>query len=283
MSEQFDVVIAGGAVMGSSIAYHLATQSDGKLRVLVLEPDPSYQHSASALSAGSIRQQFSTAVNIDISLHGIAFLRNIGETLAVDGERPDVGLKEGGYLYVATERTAPVLRSINALQNARGADIALFEPAALKAQFPWLLTDDLACGTWGRTGEGWFDGYGLMMAFRRKARSLGVVYRQARVVGIEMDQSRVQSVSLDDGTQISCGAFVNAAGASGARVLAERVGFSIPVYAKKRCVFSFTCRDALAAFPLLIDTSGVWVRPEGEGYIAGFSPDDLDDQDNGTD
>jgi FAD-dependent oxidoreductase domain-containing protein 1 len=283
MAEHFDIVIAGGAVMGSSIACHLAMQSAGKARVLVVEPDPSYQKSASALSAGSIRQQFSTAINIDISLHGIAYLRNIGETLAVDGERPDIGLHEGGYLYIATEQSAPTLRSINALQNARGAKIDLFENAALQAQFPWLQTDGLNCGTWGRSGEGWFDGYGLMMAFRRKARSLGVTYQQAKVMDVRQSANHIDSVELDNGSSIDCGAFINAAGASGARALSAKLGIAIPVYAKKRCVFSFTCRDALPRFPLLIDTTGVWVRPEGEGYIAGYSPSDLDEQDHGMD
>jgi FAD-dependent oxidoreductase domain-containing protein 1 len=94
--ESFDVVIAGGAVMGSSVAYHLLADPAFRGRVLVIEREPTYRRSASALSAASIRQQFSTAVNIRISLYGIAFLRSLGERLAVDGERPDIGLKEGG-------------------------------------------------------------------------------------------------------------------------------------------------------------------------------------------
>src|SRR3712207_2058343 len=98
--ESFDVVIAGGAGIGSSAAYHLLADPAFGGRVLVVERDPTYRRSASALSAASIRQQFSTAVNIRISLHGIAFLRSVGEHLAVDGERPDIGLKEGGYLYL---------------------------------------------------------------------------------------------------------------------------------------------------------------------------------------
>jgi FAD-dependent oxidoreductase domain-containing protein 1 len=90
-------------------------------------------------------------------------------------------------------------------------------------------------------------------------------------------------VRLASGDRISCGAFVNAAGASGARQLSEALGFPVPIYAKKRCVFSFSCKERLEPFPLLIDTSGVWVRPEGEGYICGISPDDLDSRDHGHD
>jgi glycine/D-amino acid oxidase-like deaminating enzyme len=98
MAQAYDVVIAGGAAMGSSTAYHLLRDPALRGRVLVIEKDPTYQRSASALSAASIRQQFSSPVNIRISLYGIHFLREIGEHLAVDGERPEIGLREGGYL-----------------------------------------------------------------------------------------------------------------------------------------------------------------------------------------
>ena len=94
------------------------------------------------------------------------------------------------------------------------------------------------------------------------------------------ERESIEAVQLGTGEVISCGACVNAAGAYGARKLAAQMGFDIPVYAKKRCVFSFNCREQLNGFPLLIDTSGVWVRPEGEGFIAGISPDDLDASDH---
>jgi FAD-dependent oxidoreductase domain-containing protein 1 len=283
MIKNFDVVIAGGAVIGSSTAYQLALQSQGRLKILVVEPDPTYQFSASALSAGSIRQQFSTAINIDISLYGINFLRHIGEHLAVDGDKPDIGLHEGGYLYLATDSGAKLLSEINAVQNSRGADIALYDQQGLSQKFPWLNTEDLAAGSWGSTGEGWFDGYGLCQAFKRKARSLGVVYLQARVIGVSSAAGTISHVQLDDGHTVGCDYFVNCAGASGARVLAEKMGYPIPVYAKKRCVFPFSCQQELQNFPLVIDTSGVWVRPEGKDFIAGYSPDDLDETDHGKD
>ncbi len=267
-----DVVIVGGAVMGSSTAYHLLADPGFSGRVVVIEKDPTYQLSASALSAASIRQQYSTAVNIRISLYGIAFLRRIGEHLAVDGERPEIDLKEGGYLYCATDAGADILRENQALQAREGADILLLDPADLKARFPWLNTDDLAAGTWGRSGEGWFDGWGLLQAFRKKARSLGAQYVKGEVAGVERDGDKVTAVLLKDGTRIACGALVNCAG-SGGRELAAMAGVDIPVRAKRRYVFTFTCRDRIENCPLLVDTSGAYVRPEGEGFICGASPE----------
>src|SRR4051812_45160098 len=269
--EHYDVVIVGGAVTGSSVAYHLASNDDFGGRVLVVEKDPSYQYCASALSAASIRQQYSTAINVAISLYGIRFLRDIGERLAVDGERPEIGLKEGGYLFLATPGGRAILEENHRVQVENGADILFLEPPELLERFPWLSVDDIAAGAWGRTGEGWFDGYGLMQAFRRKARAEGVDYRAATVTGFERDGSRITGVKLGDGTLIACGTVVNAAGAGGADI-ARAAGLEIPVRNKKRMIFSFDCQDPVPNCPLLIDPTGVYVRPEGRGFICGSSP-----------
>ncbi len=283
MVETWDVVIAGGAAMGSSLACHLMAEPGFSGRVLVIERDRTYAQAASALSASSIRQQFSQPVNIAISLHGIAFLREIGDRLAVDGDRPDIGLREGGYLYVAHDHGFAVLKENHVAQVALGADIALMDRSALAARFPFLSTDDLAGGSFGVSGEGWFDGYQLMQAFGRKARSLGAVYREAEVAGVDRQGDHIAAITLSDGSRIACGAFVNCAGAWGARTIAAHCGVPLPVYAKKRSVFSWTCQTKLSGFPLLIDTSGVWCRPEGEGFIGGYSPPDDSETDEGRD
>ncbi|HYF55932.1 MAG TPA: FAD-binding oxidoreductase [Salinarimonas sp.] len=273
-----DVVIVGGAAMGSSLAYHLLAHPGFAGRVVVVERDPTYARSASALSAASIRQQFSSPVNIRISLHGIRFLRAIGEHLAVEGEAPAIGLHEGGYLYVASAAGAAVLAEINAVQRTEGADIALLAPDALAARFPWLAVDDLAGGSLGVSGEGWFDGWGLLQAFRRKARSLGAAYLTGEVTGIDLAGGRVAGVRLADGGRIAAPVVVNCAGSRGADV-AAMAGIDIPVRAKRRSIFTFTCREPVAGCPLLIDTTGVYVRPEGEGFICGVSPDADEDPD----
>jgi FAD-dependent oxidoreductase domain-containing protein 1 len=244
----------------------------------VIEKDPSYQTCASALSAASIRQQFSTAVNVKISLYGIEFLRAIGDRLAVGGDRPAVDLHEGGYLFLATEAGRPILAENHALQTELGADILFLEPGALLARFPWLNVEDLAAGCWGRTGEGWFDGYGLMQAFRKKARSLGVEYRAAVVSGVVTEAGRVTGVRLADGEVIPCGAVVNAAGAGGAAI-ARSAGVEIPIHVKKRMIFTFKCADPVERCPLLIDPNGTYVRPEGDGFLCGSAPPEDQDPD----
>ena len=96
------VVIIGGGAIGSAAAYWLTADPGFVGEVIVVERDPTYREASSALSASSIRQQFSTAVNIEIGKFGIGFLRDVGRTLAVGDEHPDIGLTEPGYLFLAT-------------------------------------------------------------------------------------------------------------------------------------------------------------------------------------
>ncbi len=276
-SESADVVVCGGAAIGSSVAFHLAADPGFTGKVIVIETDPTYRFAASALSAASIRQQFSSPVNIRISMHGIDFLRNIGGHLAVDGEAPAIDLHEGGYLYLAGPEGSAVLAANHAIQSREGADIALYAADMLRSKFSWLNVEDIACGAFGLSGEGWFDGWALLLAFRRKARALGVDYRQGEVARYVVEGGRVAAVELTDGGRIACGAAVNATGTHGAR-LAATAGVAIPVRSMKRNVFTWTCRGDVGACPLLIDTSGVWCRPEGgrgvdgQLFIGGASP-----------
>ena len=270
------VVVIGGGVMGSSLAYWL-TRLESSTRVTVVERDPSYEHASSALSAASIRQQFSSAVNIGISQASIEFLRNAANELSVGAEKPDIGLRESGYLYLAADAGVAAMRRVHQLQKLCGAPVALLDRSALQHSFPWLNTADLALGSLGLSGEGWFDGYSLLLGFARKARSQGAVYVKAEVNGIRVQSGRATGVAFTDGTHLDCDHVVNAAGAW-ARYVAALAGLRLPVFGRPRTVYVVSCAHRMQPFPLLIDPSGFWIRPEGKNYIAGFSPaEDPDD------
>ncbi|MBX3638692.1 MAG: FAD-binding oxidoreductase, partial [Rubrivivax sp.] len=250
-------------------------------RVLVLERDPSYRDSATARSAASIRHQFSTPGNIRMSMFGTTFLREAAERLAVDGEAPAIGFREGGYLFLASAAGLPVLQANHRTQRAEGADVALLGTDDLAARFPWLATAGLAGGSLGLSGEGWLDAFALMQGFRRKAQSLGVVYRAVAAGGMRREGRRVVGVELADGGFVAAGTVINAAG-TGAAALARSVGIELPVRAKKRCVFHFRSPAQLPGCPLVIDPTGLYFRPEGEGFICGIAPgpdEDLDSDD----
>ena len=256
-------------MVGSAIAYFLRRDFD--CRVTVIERDPTYARASSALSASSIRQQFSCPVNIALSRFGLDFLRTVDEHLAVEGEAPAIGLREPGYLYLAGESGLPVLQANHAIQRAHGAGTALLDRAALQARFAWMALDGVVAGSLGLEGEGWFDGPALHQAFRRKARALGVTFLHAEAAGFQRDGQRITAVSLQDGGRVPCGAAVNAAGPY-ARTVAAWAGVTLPVEARRRSVFVLACRAALPDCPLVIDTTGVWFRPEGDRFLAGWSP-----------
>ena len=261
-------------MVGSAIAYFLAL--DGACRVTVLERDPTYARASSALSASSIRQQFSSPVNIALSQFGIGFLRSVADHLEVAGEAPVIGLREPGYLYLAGPAGVAVLQANHAVQRAHGATVALLDPAGLRARFDWLSLDGVALGSLGLDGEGWFDGPALMQGFRRKARALGAAYRHDEAVGFEREGDRVSAVLTARGGRLACGVAVNAAGPN-ARAVAAMAGIALPVEARKRSVFVLACRETLPGCPLVIDTTGVWFRPEGDRFLAGWSPPEPQD------
>ena len=266
------VIIVGGGVMGSAIACFLARDHD--IRATVLERDPSYARASSALSASSIRQQFSTPINIALSQWSIAFLRRIGDELAVGAERPQLGLVEAGYLFLAGNAgAAAVLQANHAVQRAAGVEVALLSPTQLHTRFPWLAVDGLLLGSLGLAGEGWFDGPALMQAFRRKAIACGASFVAAEARTIETRGDRASAVICTDGRRFDADAVVLAAGAWTAP-LAAQLGIALPVAAKKRDVFVLDSPAQLPGCPLVIDPSGVWFRPEGCGFIAGAPPRD---------
>ncbi len=276
--ERRDVVIVGGAVIGSAVAYFLAAQSAGRCNVLVVEKDPTYADCATSRSVGGIRQQFSTPENIEMSKFGAAFVKHADDYLTVDGEKPTVPFVEGGYLFLATAAGLPVLRQNHALQRELGADTVMLDPDELHRRFPWLNVADLAGGCLGVTDEGWTDPYGLMQAFRRKARALGATYVHDEVVAMERSGNRVDAVRLKSGNSVPCGSVVNAAGMVAADV-AAMAGLDLPVRPRKRFVYVFQCREAPAGVPLTIDPTGVYVRPEGTSFLCGVSPPEDEDPD----
>jgi len=274
-----DVVIAGGGVMGSAAAYFLAADPAFDGEVLVVERDPSYAACATTRSWGGIRQQFSTPENVRMSLFGVEFLRDAAQVLAVEGECPDLGFREQGYLFLASAAGLPVLEANCRLQQSLGANVALLAPEEIARRFPWLNTDGLAGAGYGPANEGWFDPAGLLQAFRRKAQDLGVTYLRDEVVGIERHHGRVTGIELKAGGDLPCGLLVNAAGPWAGR-LAALAGIELPVRPRKRMTYVFDCREDLRRSPLTIDPTGVVFRPEGRQYLAIVSPPQSEDRDS---
>jgi FAD-dependent oxidoreductase domain-containing protein 1 len=269
---RYDVVIIGGAIVGSSIAYYLREEGFSGSIALV-ERDPQFTHSATTLSCASIRQQFSIPENIRLSQFTLALFRRLEQEF---GEGADIGFREGGYLILAGENGLPILEQNHRVQMAEGADIVLADASALERRFSWLSTEGITAGAFGRTGEGWFDAHAMLMLFRKALRPKSIDFISQTVTGIERDSGRVTAVILENGDRLEAGTVVNAAGPAASRV-AGMAGLALPVEPRKRSVFVFEAMEKFADMPLLVDPSGIYVRPEGSVYITGGAePEETD-------
>jgi FAD-dependent oxidoreductase domain-containing protein 1 len=269
-----DIVIVGGAIVGSSIAYFLRREGF-KGRVVVVEKDPSYQWCATGRSVASIRQQFSTPENIRLSQFGVGFFKSVKDEFGPDA---DIAFRERGYLIMATPEGRPVLERSIALQRELGADTELLEPDEITRRFPWLSADGLGGAGWGRSGEGWVDPVSLMNLFRKGAIAKGVEYVADEVVGIGRAGQRITGVTLRSGATIATERVVCAAGWHSPK-LAGLAGLSLPVRPRKRFIFVVDCKQPLPGAGLMIDPSGVFFRPEGKFFITGVSPPEDRDPD----
>jgi FAD-dependent oxidoreductase domain-containing protein 1 len=274
---RFDVVIVGGAVVGSATAHYLK-KLGFKGSIAIIEMDTSFKYSCTALSLGGLRQQFSMAENVHLSLFGLDLIRNLKPEF---GPEADVGFKEQGYLILASQDGLATLEDNHATQKACGADNVVLHPHELKSRFPYLNTDGIAAGCFGLSGEGWLDPYSLMALFRTSALAQGVELITARVAGLVSDGTRIVSVTLDSGETIACGQLVNAAG-TGAGALSAMAGIDLPVGPRKRYVYVLDCPEASEALrkgPLTTDWSGMYIRPEGRTFLCGNSPEEADEPD----
>lgn len=263
---QVDVVVIGGAVMGASCAYWLTAMRPG-LSVLVVEADPSFAQASTALSVASIRQQFTTAVNVQISRFGIEFIRNFKERSGLD-----LGLQENGYLFLAQSRDgAQTLSDAVQMQRAQGAATELWAPDQIAARFPWLNVADLCAASFGPRDEGWFDNMGLLSGFRSMARQQGARFVTDRVTGLTVAGGRITGVTLEKAGAVACGAAINAAGTRAADVC-RMAGLPLQVEPRKRTVFVIDAPNARhPEAPLLVDR-GFYLRPERSHWITATVP-----------
>jgi glycine/D-amino acid oxidase-like deaminating enzyme len=267
-----DIVIIGGAIVGSSIAYFLREEGFAG-RIALVERDPQFARCATTLSCASIRQQFSIAENIRLSRFGLGLFRDLKTRFGADA---DIGFHEKGYLILASAAGEAVLRANHRVQVAEGADIVLEDAAALEQRFSWLSAESIAAGAYGLSGEGWFDAHALLSLFRKALREHAIDFVQDSIVGIRTAGGKAIGVTLASGETIDAGIVINAAGPQAGEV-AALAGLSLPVEPRKRTVFVFEARESFEDMPLLVDPSGIYVRPEGSVYITGGAePHDTD-------
>ena len=273
----YDVVIVGGAIFGSSVAWWLTQMSGFMGKVLVVERDPSYQFASTSHTNSCIRQQFTAAINIKVSQFGVEFIKNFRRFMGDDPEVPHLALHSFGYLYLAdTPEFAQTLKQNQQVQMALGAGTRHLSREEIAAAYPFYQLDDILAANHNTDNEGYFDGGTMFDWFKRMARRNGVEYIHDEVVAMtkSADGTAITGVRLKSGSTVRCGTIVNASGPR-ALATAQMAGLSLPVEPRKRYTFIFDAANPLDRdLPLTIDPSGVHFRTDGKYYMAGCPPED---------
>lgn len=281
MRPTYDVVIIGGAMIGSAVAWWLARDGGFGGTVLVVERDPTYERAASSLSHSCIRQQFGQPVNVLISRFTAGFIRDFRASMD-DPEAPDILLQSFGYLYLADDPAFLAVLEDNAgMQRSLGAATRILSPSQMQAEWPFLNVEGLLGGSHNPQDEGYFDGATVFDWFRKKARQMGVHYLKDEATGLLRDGSRVTGVKLASGATVSAGAVVSAAGTRAPEV-ARMAGITVPIEPRKRYSVRFSAAEPPGIVPLVIDPTGIFARTDGSAYLSGYtpSPDDAADPDD---
>ena len=272
----YDVIIIGGAIMGSSTAWFLTDNPDFDGSVLVVERDPTYEKCSTAHTNSCMRQQFSEKLNVQISQFAADFVKNLRERIG-DDRVPEQVIQSYGYMYLAdNEDFAATLRENQKVQLDAGAETQLLTPDEIKARYPFYDVNDIVLGSINLKDEGYWDGGTVFDWWRRSARERGVEYVSNEVVAMTKNSggTGVESVTLASGEVISCGQVVNASGPRANRT-ARMAGLEIPVEPRKRFTWIFSAEQPLdQELPLTIDPSGVHCRQDGpKTYLAGCPAD----------
>lgn len=263
-----DVVIIGGGVMGTSIAYHLAVR--GCTDVVLLEKAEFFGAGATGRNAGGIRHQFSTAVNIELSKHSIAMLARFPDELD-----QEIDLHFCGYLFLLdNDADLSLFRRNVQLQHAHGVETRLLEPDDIAKLAPQIVLGDILGGTFYER-DGLADPAGVVQGYVKQARRMGVsLLTGMAAIGIEVEGGRVREVETPAG-RIQTPTVVIAAGPWSGEV-GRLANLTLPVQPVRRQIATTRPIDGITRdFPFVIDFSrSLYFHYEGGGILTGMSNPD---------
>ena len=259
------IIIIGGGVMGASTAYHLAKR--GCTDVVLLEKQEFFGMGATGKCAGGIRYQFSTAINIQLSLLSMPMLDRFEEETG-----QAISLRRDGYLFLLTnDHDVAAFRRNVALQHSLGVQTEWLDGDEVRRRVPVLAADDVLAGAF-HGKDGLADPNSVVMGYVNGAKRLGAkALTGVAVTGIETQHGRISGVVTDQG-RIACQMVVNAAG-PWAGVVSDMAGAPLPITPIRRQMLTTTALPELPHdFPFVIDfAQSLYFHREGDGLLTGQS------------
>src|SRR3989304_7956875 len=265
MKSAADVVVIGAGIIGASVAYNLAKK--GIKEVVLVEKEPFFAACSTGKAAGGIRAQFSTEINVKISMLSQKIFERFQEEMKCDAAYDQVG-----YLFLLTtpEEKAEFMKNVE-MQRRLGLPVEVWTPDQIKRFIPQIKTDDLLCGTFCKK-DGLGDPYEFTQGYINRARDLGVeINYETEVTGLEINSGGIKGVLTKGGT-IQTEMVVNCAGPFAAQ-MGRMAGVEIPVAPLKRQVTTTAPLEFVKPyFPMIVDVqTGLYIHKESGGLLLGWA------------
>jgi len=233
-NSNFDVILAGGGVMGCATAYYLL-KFEPSLKIAIIEKDPTYERSSTVLSDGNTRIQFNIKENIQMSIYGLQVLETFAEDMAVGDDKPDIAFHRQGNLFLVDEDGKYESQEGLVLQQSLGCRVDWLEPNTIRSRYPLLAHAAFTGGTLGYD-DGTMNPWSVLTAYKNKSVQLGAHFIHAEITQLHAQDRHILGVQLADGSKIHADAVVNTAGAWAAKI-SQTAGVSLPILPIMRQVF----------------------------------------------
>ena len=260
-----DIVIIGGGVMGASAAYHLAKR--GMKNIVLLEKEEFFGTGATGRCAGGVRYQFSTEINVKLSLESLPMIERFREEIG-----QDVNYRQCGYLLIATdEKDAATFKHNVELQNRLGVQTQLLSGEEVRARLPLMKFEDALAGTFNQK-DGIVDPNSVVAGYISAAQKLECkALNHAEVTGIRVSGDEIEAVETTHGA-IQTRMILNAAGPWAGQI-GEMAGVQIPILPIRGQMFTTNpLKEIPEDFPFVIDfAQSLYFHREGEGLLIGMS------------
>jgi sarcosine oxidase subunit beta len=260
-----DIVIIGGGVMGASVAFHLAQR--GMKNIILLEKENFFGQGATGRCAGGVRYQFSTEINVKLSIESLPMLERFKEEIG-----QDISYKKCGYLLVATnEKEVGIFKHNVQMQNGLGVQTELLSGDEVRKRLPLTRFDDALAGTFNQK-DGTVDPNSVVMGYISAAQKMGVqVFTGAEVTGITVSGDKIEEVQTTIGA-VKTRMILNAAG-PWASPIGQMAGVQLPIIPLRRQMFTTSpLKEVQDDFPFVIDFArSLYFHREGEGLLIGMS------------
>ena len=269
-----EIIVIGGGVMGASTAYHLAAR--GQKNILLLEKEEFFGQGATGRCAGGVRYQFSTEINVRLSLESLPMLERFREEIG-----QEINFQKCGYLFVLTKpEDVEYFRRNVELQRKLGVQTEWLNGDETRQRVPLMRFEDALAGTFNPK-DGLVDPNSVVMGYVGAAQRMGVeALNNVEVTGLKasprgsargVEGGKVEGVETNKGF-VATRAVVNAAG-PWAGIIGKMAGVHIPITPLRRQMLTTTPLPELPPdFPFVIDfAQSLYFHREGDGLLTGMS------------